>query len=131
MSGEKVKDAPRPSDLELQVLSVLWEAGEATVRDIRRALPDGKPRAYTTVLSVLQGMERKGLVGHSRRGMAYVYRPAVQRQKVLAPVLRELTANLFGGRPARVMQMLLDDAEIGEADRKEIRRLLGELEDRS
>ena len=131
MSRDKGRDKTRPSDLELQVLSVLWEAGEATVRQIRRDLPDGKPRAYTTVLSVLQGMERKGLVGHSRRGMAYVYHPAVQRQKVLGPMLRELTANLFGGRPARVMQMLLADAQISEADRREIRRLLGELDDRS
>ncbi|HUU23751.1 MAG TPA: BlaI/MecI/CopY family transcriptional regulator [Phycisphaerae bacterium] len=131
MSRDKGRDKARPSDLELQVLSVLWEAGEATVRQIRRDLPDGKPRAYTTVLSVLQGMERKGLVGHSRRGMAYVYHPAVQRRKVLGPMLRELTANLFGGRPARVMQMLLDDAEISDGDRREIRRLLGELDDRS
>ena len=104
MGSEKT----RPTDLELQVLSVLWEAGEATVHQIRRDLPDGKPRAYTTVLSVLQGMERR---------------------TVLGPVLRSLTANLFGGRPARVMQMLLDDAEISDGDRREIRKLLRELDD--
>ena len=77
----------RPSDLELQVLSVLWEIGPATVRQLRRAMPDGKKRAYTTVLSVLQVMEKKRLVTHDRQGMTHVYRPTVRRRQVLGPLL--------------------------------------------
>ena len=125
------KGKARPSDLELQALSVLWAGGPATVHQIRQGLPDGKPRAYTTVLSVLQGMERKGLVLHERRGMAYEYRAAVKRGDVLRPVLRELTDNLFGGRPAQVMQLLLSDADVSDADRAEIRQLLRELDARA
>ena len=69
MSGAAIK----PSDLELQVLSVLWDHGPRTVREILERIPDGKERAYTTVLTILQGMSRKGLVTHTQEGAAHVY----------------------------------------------------------
>ena len=52
----------KPSDLEMQVLSVLWERGPSTAREVLEAMPDGKKRAYTSVLSVMQVMEKKGLL---------------------------------------------------------------------
>ena len=117
-----------PSDLELQVLSVLWETGRATVRQVLAAMPDGKKRAYTTMLSVLQVMEKKGLVTHDRRGLAHVYRPLVKRGQVLRALLRELTHNVFGGSPARVCQFLLTEMTVNEDEMAEIRRLVGELD---
>ena len=50
---------PQPSNLEMQILSVLWEHGPSTVRDILGKIPDGKKRAYTTVLTMMQIMEKK------------------------------------------------------------------------
>lgn len=118
----------KPSDLELQVLSVLWESGPLTVRGLLDALPDGKKRAYTTVLSVVQVMEKKGLVTHERRGLAHVYRPMVKQGQVLQPLLRELTRNVFGGSPASVLQFLLKGSDVSEAELAEIRRLVGNVE---
>ncbi len=69
------KKKSQPSDLELQVLGVLWGRGAATVREILESLPDGKRRAYTSVLSVVQVMEKKGLVKRQRErdGLAHVF----------------------------------------------------------
>jgi BlaI family penicillinase repressor len=116
----------KPSDLELQVLSVLWERGSATVRDLLEAVPDGKKRAYTTMLSVVQVMEKKRLVTHDRDGLTHVYRPTVKKKDVLPPLLRSLTHNIFGGSPARVLQSLLDSTEVSEEELAEIRRLVRE-----
>ena len=58
----------RPSGVELQVLAVLWDKGPSSVRAVLEAMPDGKDRAYTTVLSVMQVLEKKGLVGHTAAG---------------------------------------------------------------
>ena len=75
-----------PTDRELEALKVLWDRGEATVRDIADAMNASASRqgedelAYTTVLSLLQVMEQKGLVDHQRIGKAYVYAPRVERQ---------------------------------------------------
>jgi len=108
----------------LQVLSVLWERGPATVREVMRELPDGKTRAYTTVLTILQLMEKKGLVGHTRKGQAYTYHPEVDREKVVRPVVRTLLRNVFRGDPSAVVQSLLDCADVDASELKEMRRVI-------
>ena len=120
--------APRPSDLELQVLTVLWESGPLPVAAIREAIPDGKNRAYTTILSVLQVMEKKGLVGHTTKGQANVYSPAVKRQQVMRPLMRQMLHNIFGGSAARAVQSLLDSSPVDEDEMSQIRELLAEVE---
>lgn len=116
--------SPKPSDLELQVLSVLWQSGPSTAREVRQAMPDGKRRAYTTVLSVLQVMEKKGLVTHTSKGLAHVYRPAVTKRRVLRPLLRSLVTNVFGGSPALAMAHLLSETDVSDSELRQIRKLL-------
>ena len=121
---------PPPTDAELQALSVLWQNGPATARAVREAMPDGKDRSYTTVLSTLQHMEAKGLVTRAgTEGRAIVYRPARPKRRVLGPVLRRLTQRAFGGRPADVLQHLLQDAGKVPPDQlARMRELLDEAE---
>ena len=114
----------QPSNLELQVLSVLWDRGPSSARDVLETMPDGKKRAYTTVLSVMQVMEKKGLLTHTSNGNVHVYKPTVTRRRTLRPVLRGLVRNVFGGKVSAVMQQLLDETTVGDSDFEEIRRLL-------
>jgi BlaI family transcriptional regulator, penicillinase repressor len=114
----------KPSELEMQVLSVLWENGPSTVRQILERLPDGKQRAYTTVLTVMQGMSRKGLVTHTQEGAAHVYHSTVRRQEAVRPVMQKLLQNVFGGDPSKVVQALLDSTEVSEEEMNEIRKLI-------
>ena len=116
--------SPRPSDLELQVLTVLWERGPSSVRAVMEAMPDGKERAYTTVLSVMQVMEKKGLLGHTVQGQANIYHPLVKRQQVLRPLMKELLRNVFGGSPAVALQSLLDSGRVSDAELAEIRQVI-------
>jgi predicted transcriptional regulator len=116
----------KPSGLEQQVLSVLWEKGSGTVRDVIAALPDGKQRAYTTLLTVLQVLEKKGLVRHTRDGLTYLYHPNVTREQVVQPLLKGLVQGVFGGEPARVVQALLDTGAVGPAELKQIRKLIND-----
>ncbi len=124
-------ELPRPSDLELQVLTVLWEQGPLAVTTIRKSIPDGKSRAYTTVLSVLQGLERKALVDHTTKGQANIYYPLVKRQQVMQPLMREMLQNLFGGSAARAVQSLLDSAAVDKDEMSQIRELLAQAEQRA
>ena len=116
----------KPSELELQVLSVLWEHGPLSVRKVHELLRDGKKRAYTTVLAVLQGMERKNLVDHSRDGMANIYRPQVNQKQAVNPVMKDLLKNIFGGDTSAAVQCLLDSSNPDADELKEIRRLINE-----
>ena len=114
----------KPSELELQVLGVLWDRGEATTRDVLEALPDGKPRAYTTVLSIMQVMEKKQLLTRTSEGVAHIWQAAVTRDEVTAPLVRDLLRNVFGGRPAAVVQQLLGDRKVSPEELAEIQKLL-------
>ncbi|MDF7800337.1 BlaI/MecI/CopY family transcriptional regulator [Pontiellaceae bacterium B1224] len=113
-----------PSALELQVLGVLWEKGHATAREVLESMPDQKTRAYTTVLTVLQGMERKGLVGRETSGVTHIWNAKVSREQTATPVLRELIQNAFCGRPAMALQQLLGSDQISAAEIDELRQLL-------
>lgn len=114
----------KPSELELQVLGVLWREGPLTAREVGARMADGKPRAYTTVLSVLQVMEKKGLVGHEPEGRANRYFPKVRMPQVLGPMLRQLVQNVFGGSAAGAVQHLLDETEVSAEELEKIRALI-------
>jgi BlaI family transcriptional regulator, penicillinase repressor len=115
-----------PSKLEMQVLSVLWGQGPSTVRQVLEAMPDGKARAYTTILSVMQVMEKKGLLTHVTQGNTHIYEARVSRGKVIGPVLRGLVRNVFGGNPVAAFQHLLAESEISGAELDAIKRLIAE-----
>lgn len=82
----------RPTSRELDALKVLWKRQRATVQEICDDLcPPGEELPYTTVLSLMQAMERKGLVGHEKAGKAYVYFAKAERNQAF----RSLSANLL------------------------------------
>jgi BlaI family penicillinase repressor len=108
---------PRPSHLELQVLSVLWTAGEATVHEVLAGMPDGKRRAYTTVLSVLQHLESKGLVRKTASGKQNLYFATKTRGVMVGSVIRDLVVRVFNGRAVEFVQQILSEVSLtpGEA----------------
>ena len=124
------KDAIKPSDLELQVLGVLWERGPLTARQVLESLPDGKRRAYTTVLSVMQVMEKKGLLARKVDDVTHIWRPAGTRRQALGPLLKGLVRNVFGGRPSQALQQLLSDTPVDQAELDAIRAMIDSHEAR-
>ncbi|TVQ76098.1 MAG: BlaI/MecI/CopY family transcriptional regulator [Phycisphaeraceae bacterium] len=120
---------PEPSDLELQILATLWRRGPSTAREVMDDLPDEKQRAYTSVLSVLQVMQKKGLVKVvDRRGLANVFQHAVTQKQTLTPMFRAMVKRIFAGSPAAAMQQLLDADTVTDHELAEMRRLLDEAE---
>ena len=116
----------KPSDLEMQILSVLWNNGNLTVREVLEAMPDGKKRAYTSILSVMQVMEKKGLLKHTTQGTAHVYSPAVKRKEIIQPFLRKVLNEVFGGKPSAMMQALLSETPINNDEMAQIQELIKE-----
>jgi BlaI family penicillinase repressor len=87
-----------PTDRELQALKILWQRREATVKQVADAMNEaGEQLAYTTVLSLLQVMEQKGLVGHRRSGKAYKYFPNVERERTFRQLAAGFLERVFDG----------------------------------
>lgn len=117
----------KPSDLEMQILSVLWDKGASTAREVLELMPDGKKRAYTSILSVMQVMEKKGLLKHTNRGVAHVYSPAVSKKKIIQPFIHKVVNEVFGGRPSAMMQALLTQTPVSDDELTQIHKLLEQV----
>lgn len=114
----------QPSNLELQALSVLWRLGPSTVSTVHEQLPDGKERAYTTVLSVMQSLERKNLVRSERVGRAYEYEATGSREEIVDQATSEFVMNAFGGRVADAVLAILSAGGLTPEEKTEIKREL-------
>ena len=88
---------PEPTERELQILKVLWERGEATVREVHEALRDDVPIVQNTVQAFLRLMEDKGLVAHRTAGRSFVYRPLLRRERTSKDLLSGLLDGVFDG----------------------------------
>ena len=87
-----------PTDRELEVLKVLWQRGEATVREVFEEMnAAGSDLAYTTVLSLLQTMEKKRQVGHKAIGKAYLYFPRIERNQTFRHIVSGFMDKVFDG----------------------------------
>ncbi len=129
MPPRKQKSGEQPSDLELQILHVLWQAGPSTVRDVLEKLPDRKQRAYTSVLSVMQVMQKKGFLKARRtdEGLAYLYEPLVKQRDVMRPVVRGWIERLFGGSPQAAVQQILSEHDINPEEIAQLKKYLDGL----
>jgi len=83
--------------LELDCMNTLWPLGEATVREIRDGLAARRPRAYTTIMTIMDRLARKGVVERRRAGRAYLYRPRLSAEEARSHALAQVVENFFGG----------------------------------
>lgn len=112
------------TDRELDVMSVLWDLGSASVAEVRGRLADDL--AYTTVLTILRTLEEKGYAGHTEAGKAYRYHPLVQRQDAGTSVLKRLTRKLFKNSPELLLTHLVSDRGLGDDELRRMQQLLEE-----
>ncbi|HEX9885827.1 MAG TPA: BlaI/MecI/CopY family transcriptional regulator [Longimicrobiales bacterium] len=123
-------ESPQLTELQISVLSVLWDRGEATTAEVCEALRPQRELAHTTVATLLSRLERRGVVEHAKDGRQYVYRALFSRGEVRSSKVAELTDALFGGDPAALVSHLVSDADVSPAELRSIRRLIEEADDR-
>lgn len=115
-----------PTEVELEILHVLWEHQPSTVREIVDVLNQSRPRAYTSILSMLNVMHEKGLVIREMRGRAHVYRAKRTREKTLGGVVKDLLGRAFQGSTTSLVTQLLEQSKPTPEELDEIRRTIEE-----
>ena len=118
----------RPAELQLAIMQVLWERGEATVGEVRQALQPQRALAYTTVGTMLSKMEERGQVTHRSDGRVNVYRARIRRDKVSRSMVKDLAQRLFAGDLTQMVAHLLDGCEAGREDLAELKKLIRQKE---
>jgi BlaI family penicillinase repressor len=110
--------------LELACMNTLWPLGEATVREIRDGLAARRARAYTTIMTIMDRLARKGVVERRKAGRAYVYRPRLTAEEARAQALAQVVENFFGGSKEALLLQLANGAASGAAPSSESREQL-------
>ena len=109
---------------EYRLMDVLWKLGSATVAEVTTALK--RKYAYTTVLTTLRTLERKGYLRHATDARTFVYSPVVAREDARRHILDHVTAAFFGGSPRALMLQLADAKDWDEDLAERLRELLSE-----
>ncbi len=110
--------------LQGAVMEVVWAHGAATVHEVRERLGRSEPPAYTTILSVMQKLEKSGWLRHRAQGRTYVYLPARSRAAEGARSLRNFTKRVFGGNPLQLVEHLLENERLTDSELAELRKLI-------
>ena len=116
---------PAMSNAEREVLKTLWEHGPGTVREINECLEHaGQQWAYSTVITLLGRLERKGYVTSDKSGLAHVFRAAVSRDEVVQERLTDLAEELCHGDPAPLVLALVQGHRFTPQEIAEFRKLI-------
>src|ERR1700684_560683 len=92
--------------LELDCMNTLWPMGQGTVREIRDRLAARRPRAYTTIMTIMDRLARKGIVERRKVGRAYIYSPNLSADEARAQALGQVVENYFGGSKEALIAQL-------------------------
>ena len=122
------KGPPRPTQSELEILTVLWDAGPSTVREVQQTLDARRPTGYTTVLKLLQIMTEKGLVRRDERERAHRYAPRFPRERTEQQIVGDILDRAFGGSSSRLVMRALSSRRASPEELNRIRELLNEIE---
>ena len=124
MSGSR----RRPTDAEMEILSVIWERGRSTVREVHEALAPARTTGQTTVLKLMQIMVEKGLLARDSSVRPQVYTAAESPEQTRAEFVRQLVDRVFGGSGGSLALRALSSRRSTPEERQAIRELLSRLE---
>lgn len=116
------------TDLQLDLMRVLWQRGEATASDVHDALRSDRDLAPTTVATLLRRLERRGVLTHRTEGRQYIYRPLVTERQVRRSMVGALTERLFDGDATELISYLVSSGEISPGDLDQLRRRIQDRE---
>ena len=123
--------SPQPTEVEMQILRILWELGPSPVREIHRRLQAAKGTSYSTTVKMLAVMLDKKLVTRDEEAQPHVYKAALTRDVAGKRLLRDLIEKVYDGSACSLVLQALSTQRATKEERDEIRRLLDKMEGKS
>ena len=113
---------------ELEIMKIVWRLKSATVRQVYEEMLKRRKIAYTTVMTLMNILERKKYLKKQAADRAYVYQPARPRQQVIGALVKDFVDRVFGGAAQPLLVHLVEDRRLSEKDLEEIRAMIRESE---
>ena len=118
----------RPTESELDILSILWEKENATVREVHEVVQKTKEVGYTTTLKLMQIMNEKGLVTRNVRSKTHIYTPSLKREKAQEQFVGKIIQTLFSGSTSQLVLQALGRQKPSDSDLADIKSMIQKLE---
>jgi BlaI family penicillinase repressor len=118
------KATPRLGKVQLEIMQVLWQRGEATAREITEAMSQKKPVAHSTIQTLLRKMEAKGAVTHEVRERTFIFRPVHAELEVATSATRDLLTRLFDNSVSGLVAHLIQHEKISAEEMQRLRELV-------
>ena len=112
--------------VELEIMTVVWNLGETTVKDVQNALSKDRGLAYTTVATMMKILEGKKILKSKKSDKAHLFTPLLSREEYGQNSLNALTMGAFSQNPTWLVKQLLEKTDLSEDELKEIRKLVNE-----
>ena len=93
----------KPTDSELEILNILWEKGQCTVRDVHEVLEKNKDAGYTTTLKLMQIMHEKGLLTRDAKAKSHIYTSNISQEKTQGQLVKRMIDNVFNGSASQLV----------------------------
>ena len=119
----------KPTESELEVLSLLWKNGPMTVREVHDNIRQEREIGYTTTLKIMQIMFDKGLLDRKKMGKTHIYSERVDQVKTQKGLVSRMIKNVFQGSSKDLVMQALGNAKPSKEELDEIRKFLDELKD--
>ena len=113
-----------PTEKELEILSILWEHGACTVRDVNTCMNLTEETGYTTTLKLMQIMYDKGLLKRNDSTKTHVYSPAYPEEQIQSQVLGSLLDRVFAGSPEKLMMRVLSSQRVTPDELSNLKKLI-------
>jgi len=118
----------KPTESELEILQILWQRKEATVREVHEVLQERKNVGYTTTLKLMQIMLEKGLVKRNDESRSHIYIPVLNQEKAQKDLLSRFVEGVFGGSRMDLLMKVLGDQTSSPQEIEQIREFLNKIE---
>jgi predicted transcriptional regulator len=118
----------QPTEVEMQILRILWDLGPSPVREIHKRLEAAKGTNYSTTVKMLAVMLQKGQVKRDEDAQPHVYRPALTRAKTGKRMLDDLIEKVYDGSTMSLVLQALSSGKATKEELDEVRRMLGQME---
>lgn len=120
---------PAPSKAETEVVRIVWDKGDATVRDVLEALPANREVDYKTVQTYLRRLEAKGYLVSRKEGRSLVYTAKVRPRTVITEAISDIVNRLFGGSKLPLVEHLIKDQGLKKEELNQLRSMLEDMEE--
>lgn len=116
------------TEVELEIMKVVWELERCTVREVYETLREQKRIAYTTVMTMMNILEKKGHLSKQKQGRAFIYEPVRAKSQVISSMVDDFVGRVFDGAARPLLLNLVKDHKITQKDLEEISKLIEEAE---